>query len=137
MTQSVLLDTCACIWLLEGTLSATAHGALVDAHAADVTSFVSPVTALEIATLSRKRRAKSPLDPQRWFSNVLSQPGLALSAMPPAVLMASQFLPDYADGDPFDRIIAATAREYGYTVMTRDAALLDYGRRGYLAVLEC
>ena len=37
----------------------------------------------------------------------------------------------------FDRIIAATAREYGYTVITSDRALLEYGKDGYLSVLEC
>ena len=35
------------------------------------------------------------------------------------------------------RIIAATAREYGYTVMTRDRALLDYAAQGYLSALAC
>lgn len=137
MTQPLLLDTCACIWLLEGTLQAPAHEALIQAYSENVSTFVSPITALEIATLTRKRRAKSPLDPQRWFSRLVGQPGLALAEMPPAVLMASQSLPDYVGSDPHDRIIAATAREYGYTVMTRDRALLDYGLQGYLSVLEC
>jgi PIN domain nuclease of toxin-antitoxin system len=46
-------------------------------------------------------------------------------------------LPGDIHKDPADRIIAATAREYGYTVMTRDRQLLDYGRAGYLAVMPC
>jgi len=135
--RPLLLDTCVCIWLLEGTLQPSAHQTLMDAYAADISAFVSPVTALEVATLSRKRRAKSPLDPQRWFDRLVGLPGVALAEMSPAVLIASQSLPDYRDPDPYDRIIAATAREYGYTVMTRDRALLDYAAQGYLAVIEC
>jgi len=63
--------------------------------------------------------------------------GAALADMPPEVLMESSFLGDLETNDPADRIIAATAREYGYTVVTSDAALLDYGKRGHLSVLEC
>jgi PIN domain nuclease of toxin-antitoxin system len=36
-----------------------------------------------------------------------------------------------------DRAIAATAREYGFTVMTRDRALLDYAAQGHLSALTC
>ena len=34
-------------------------------------------------------------------------------------------------------IIAATAREYGCTLVTRDKPLLDYGREGHVSVLSC
>jgi PIN domain nuclease of toxin-antitoxin system len=50
---------------------------------------------------------------------------MALADMPPAVLIASQNLPNFLVGDPADRIIAATAREYRFTVVTRDKPLLD------------
>jgi PIN domain nuclease of toxin-antitoxin system len=53
------------------------------------------------------------------------------------MLLQSCFLPGSPPREPSDRIIAATAREYGFTVMTRDKALLDYGREGHLSVLEC
>jgi predicted nucleic acid-binding protein len=39
-----------------------------------------------------------------------------------------------ASRDPFDRIIAATARELGTTLITCDRALLDYGKQGHMAV---
>ena len=61
----------------------------------------------------------------------------ALTELTPSLLMESSFLPGSIRGDPADRIIAATARECGYTVVTRDRALLDYGREGYLSVLPC
>jgi PIN domain nuclease of toxin-antitoxin system len=61
----------------------------------------------------------------------------ALAELPPEVLIASTELPNFPTNDPADRIIAATAREYGFTVVTRDRPLLDYGKQGYLNVLEC
>jgi len=57
--------------------------------------------------------------------------------MPAELLIDSQSLPGDIHKDPYDRIIAATAREYGYTVVTRDRALLDYGKAGYLSVMPC
>jgi PIN domain nuclease of toxin-antitoxin system len=52
-------------------------------------------------------------------------------------LIASSFLPGRPPRDPADRIIAATARDYGCTLMTRDRALLDYGEQGHIRVLAC
>ncbi|MEI9990914.1 MAG: type II toxin-antitoxin system VapC family toxin [Rhizomicrobium sp.] len=137
MTSPFLLDTCACIWLLEGALPAPSDQLLADAYLAGIATFVSPITALEVGTLARKGRFKSKLTPQRWFETLLRQPGMAQAQMTAELLIQSTELPDCDHKDPYDRIIAATAREYGYTVMTRDRALLDYGRQGYLAVLEC
>jgi PIN domain nuclease of toxin-antitoxin system len=53
------------------------------------------------------------------------------------VLLDSSFLPGTFHGDPADRIIAATAREHGFTVMTRDRLLLAYAAEGHLAALAC
>ena len=62
---------------------------------------------------------------------------MALAPMPAELLIESALLPEYRHNDPYDRIIAATAREYGYTVMTSDRALLDYGQDGYLSAFAC
>jgi PIN domain nuclease of toxin-antitoxin system len=51
--------------------------------------------------------------------------------------MASSYLPGEPPRDPADRIIAATAREYGYCLVTRDRLLLEYADRGHIQVLVC
>jgi len=38
--------------------------------------------------------------------------------------------------DPSDRILVATAREHGLTLLTRDRDLLAYRRKGHLNVLK-
>jgi PIN domain nuclease of toxin-antitoxin system len=60
-----------------------------------------------------------------------------LADMPPDVLIASSFLPGVPPRDPADRIIAATARDLGATLITRDRALLAYGGQGHLNVVAC
>jgi PIN domain nuclease of toxin-antitoxin system len=137
MSNPILLDTCACIWLMDDELPPQALQLLTDAFNADQPSYVSPISAWEIGMLSRKGRLKSQLAPERWFSRLLSLQGLAPAEMPVPLLLQAGLLDGDLHGDPADRIIAATAREYGYTVMTRDRALLDYGRQGYLSVVAC
>jgi PIN domain nuclease of toxin-antitoxin system len=137
MRQPYLLDTCAALWLVADEMPSRAETALLKAHEAGFETFVSPITAWEVGNLARKGRFASTLTPQRWFERLMTLRGASLAAMPPEVLIASTELPDFPSNDPADRIIAATAREYGFTVVTRDNALLEYGKQGYLNVLEC
>lgn len=137
MKRPFLLDTCAAIWFMEAALPKSAIEALTEALNQGRPTYVSPITAWEAGNLARKRRFKASLAPSRWFERLLAAPGMALSEMPPEVLIESTELPGFPNNDPVDRIIAATAREYGFTVVTRDKPLLDYGKQGYLSVLEC
>ncbi len=137
MRPPFLLDTCACLWLLAGSLPAASLAVLTEAFNDGAMTYVSPITALEVGTLARKGRFRSHLTPQRWLETLLAMPGMKLAGMPAELLMASALLPGEIQGDPYDRIIAATAREYGFTVFTRDAELLAYARDGHLSALEC
>jgi PIN domain nuclease of toxin-antitoxin system len=137
MLQPILLDTCAAIWIVEGAVPKQAAAALGESHSAGLLTYVSPITAWEIGLLARKGRFRSRYAPQRWFEQLMQAPETVLAELSAKVLMESSFLPGKFHFDPADRIIAATAREYGFTVMTRDRALLDYAREGYLSALEC
>jgi PIN domain nuclease of toxin-antitoxin system len=136
--SQILLDTCAAMYLLANEPMAKAANEAMDrAVAAGVALKVSPITAWEVGMLARKGRYRSLLSPQRWFERLRNLPGIQICDLSGEILIESSFLPGPFHKDPADRIIAATAREYGYTVMTRDKALLDYGREGHLSVLEC
>jgi PIN domain nuclease of toxin-antitoxin system len=137
MSRPFLLDTCAALWIVADEITDALSNALTEARDLGFPTYVSPITAWEIGMLARKGRFKSHHSPQRWFDILMSTPGAALAALTSSVLMESSFLPGSIHGDPADRILAATAREYGYTVITRDRALLNYGREGYLSVLPC
>jgi PIN domain nuclease of toxin-antitoxin system len=125
------------MWMVDNRLSQSASGALTEAWQAGISTFVSPVTAWEIGVLASRGRFKSPDPPLRWFERVVAQQGIQLSALPAKVLLESSLLPGTPPRDPADRIIAATAREFGLTVMTRDRALLDYANAGYLNAIPC
>jgi PIN domain nuclease of toxin-antitoxin system len=133
----LLLDTCAAMWIVEDRISQFANDALTEAWRSSVPTHVSPITAWEIGLLVSRGRFKSPDSPHKWFERVLALPNVKLAELPPRVLLESSLLPGSPPRDPADRIIAATAREFGFTVMTRDRALLDYAEEGYLSAIEC
>jgi PIN domain nuclease of toxin-antitoxin system len=136
--MSLLLDTCAAIWLTNADpISDEASDALQQTRNSGESVYVSPITAWEMGLLAARGRVSLLMTPQRWFERLLEAPGLRLSEMTPNVLIASSFLPGKLPGDPADRIIAATAREYGYKLVTRDRPLLEYAKQGHIQAIPC
>ena len=87
--------------------------------------------------LVSRGRLQLLIRPERWFANLFEVPGVALADMSPDLLIASSYLPGKPPNNPTDRIIAATARDLGATLITRGRALLDYGAQGHMKVVEC
>jgi len=136
--KPLLLDTCTLILMTERTrLAPAAVETLQAATEGGEITYVSPITAWEVGMLTSRGRLQLLIRPERWFSNLFEVPGVRLADMSPDVLIASSYLPGKPPKDPTDRIIAATARELGATLITRDRALLDYGAQGHVAVLAC
>jgi PIN domain nuclease of toxin-antitoxin system len=118
-------------------MSPLSRKAIADAQAQHMGIFVSPITAWEIATLASRGRISLSLSPSAWFDTLLALPGIRLAAMPPSILITSADLPGRPPRDPADRIIAATARELGYDIITRDAELTAYASSGHIQVIVC
>jgi PIN domain nuclease of toxin-antitoxin system len=138
MAQPMLLDTCAAIWLVNGDpMSADSRASITAAQTENLGIYVSPMTAWEVATLVAKNRLQLALSPEAWFEALLGLVGVRLAAMPPRVLIASATLPGAPPKDPVDRIIAATGRTFGYSIVTRDGELMLYARAGHIVVVGC
>lgn len=136
MFPPLLLDTCAIIWSMRGAKMAAESVKAIGLASAQVGClYLSPISIWEIGLLVSKGRLAFAVE--NWFEVLLSQPGLRLAEMPPQLLIASSFLPSGAPNDPADRIILATARQYGFRVVTRDQKILAYARKGYAACLAC
>jgi PIN domain nuclease of toxin-antitoxin system len=138
MNAALLLDTCAAIWIAaDEPIGKEAEDTIIAALDAGEAVFVSPITAWEIGLWAARGRISLPMSPEKWFQRLLDAPGVSLADMSPHVLIASSFLPAAHPNDPADRIIAATAREYGYRIVTRDRRLLAYAKLGYCRDLAC
>ena len=136
--MTILLDTCAAIWLVAGTkVAQPAEEALNRAQALSEPVYIYPITAWEIGLLALKGRFASPHPPKVWLGRLLAIDGILLDALPPSVLIDSSFLPGQPPRDPGDRIVIAAAREHDHTIMTRDRAILDYAEAGHVRALAC
>lgn len=113
------------------------RAAIAAAQAHNLGVFVSPISAWEIGTLTARNRIQLKREPEAWFGELLQWPGIRLAPMPPSILIASSFLPGSPPRDPADRIIAATARAFGYTLITRDGELTLYAAAGHIATVGC
>ncbi|MGB7034433.1 MAG: type II toxin-antitoxin system VapC family toxin [Xanthobacteraceae bacterium] len=136
--QPLLLDTCALISMTEESrLASLAIDVMRAVSDGGGITYVSPITAWEVGMLASRGRLQLLIRPERWFANLFDVPGVQLADMSPDLLIASSYLPGQPPNDPADRILAATARELGATLITRDRALLEYGKQGHVAVVEC
>jgi PIN domain nuclease of toxin-antitoxin system len=136
--SSLLVDTCVLIFLtMNEKQSGKAKRVMQSAYETGDAVFVSPISAWEVGLLVARGRLNLSLSPMRWFDTFTEDPGFTLTDLPAEVLIASSFLPDAPFRDPADRIIAATAREYGYTLLTRDKQLLAYSEKGHIRTMSC
>lgn len=134
--QPLLLDTHVVLWAVESTLSSKGEAVLKAASDAAIPLLMSPISAWELGMLVARGRMALPLAPADWFDAVI-RAGLYWAPLTPQVLIDASFLPGQIHRDPADRILAATARAFGYRLMTRDRALLAYAEAGHLQAVAC
>src|SRR5687768_17547271 len=120
--SDLLLDTCAVLWLANGTdMTAQSRQAVASRNI-----HVSPISACEIANLVRQNRLPCTASVADWFYQTISKMAAGTPPLTPAILIGSCALPGSPPDDPADRIIIATARYAYRTVVTRDRGILDY-----------
>lgn len=136
MMAPLLLDTCAVIWAANA-IEAPLRAQLRDAHENRVPVWISPITAWEIGTLAASGRIGIARPVLSWFEEMMTKSGAKLADLGVRVLVASTELPEGMHRDPADRIIVATAREYGLRVVTRDRKILNYAEKGHVMAVAC
>lgn len=135
--EPLLLDTHVWIWLNEGAAGLSdAVVRRIDPAAARGVAFVSVMSIWEVSLLHAKRRVVLGLDLPTWVDRAIAPP-IALATLTPEIAVECHWLPDRFHSDPVDRILVATARIEGYTLLTRDRAILDYAAAGHVRALPC
>ena len=124
MADTLLLDTCALLWLASGdrALSEKARSLIEDAEVL----YVSPVTAWEIAVKTAKGKIQLPLSPREWFNAVVKLYDISVLKLTADDMLKSAELP-WLHKDPADRFIIASALKNGFTVVTADGNFGKYG----------
>ena len=123
----LLLDTHILLWWFdaEPRLSATQRAALGGATEEEPLC-VSDITLWEIATLLQLGRIELRLPLRDWLEAATAPPLVRRCAISPAVAAELAALPATLR-DPADRIIVATARVLGATLVTQDRPIIASG----------
>ena len=137
LPRAVLLDTHVWLWLINAdpTLSVRVRRAVTHA-AVESRVLVSAISVWEVGMLEAKGRIRLGKDCEAWVREALALPGVRLVPVDERVALSSTRLPGDFHGDPADRLLVATARAVDATLATRDAAILAYGREGYVRTIE-
>ena len=70
-----------------------------------------------------------------WVREALKAPKVSLIPLTPEIAVESSRLPGDIHGDPSDRILAATSRVLGATLVTKDRQLQAYGQQSFISVI--
>lgn len=130
MPETVLLDTHVWLWMAGGEKIAPAARKLIEAAAGEDGLVMSSISIWEVGMLAAKGRIAVQPDCFSWVSEALAKTGVRLLPLSAQIAVGSSFLPEGFHGDPADRIIVATATACPATLVTRDAQILAYARRG-------
>jgi PIN domain nuclease of toxin-antitoxin system len=135
--RPLLLDTHVWLWLVLGTggLSAVARRTIVGAASAGHLR-IAAITLWEIALLASRNRITLGRPTIQWIEQAVVASFVAVEPLTAEVAVASWDLPDRFHPDPADRMIVATARVTGATLMTQDRQILDYAARGHLSAVS-
>ena len=103
---------------------------IIAAADADSPLDVSDISLWEVAMLYDLGRIRLKIPLREWLEKAVAPPLVRRHGISPAVAAGLASLPDSFHRDPADRILVATARVLGATLLTRDrriaeAALVD------------
>lgn len=132
--MTALLDTHVLIWWLQGDgpLSA-AQQQVLDAADRDSPLRVSDISLWEIAALHSLNRIRFTLPLRDWLEKATAPPLVRRHGISPAIAAEADALPDSFHRDPADRILVATARILGATLLTQDRHIVESGLVGTLS----
>jgi PIN domain nuclease of toxin-antitoxin system len=135
--NDLLLDTHVLVWLIKGNPRLIPDiRSVIHEAANDDRLWVSAITPWEIGLLVAKKKIDLEMDVQAWVDKALALPGIRLQLLSPSIAVSSTRLPWEMHPDPADRILVATARHMGATLITADGQLLRYAAEGRLRCLS-
>jgi PIN domain nuclease of toxin-antitoxin system len=121
----LVLDTHALIWAHTGVRIPKKVAKRIEAAGQDNQLFISAITPWEIALGARRGRIKIASDVLAWIQDALDALSAVVASLEPAIAVdAIELAWDHAD--PSDRIIVATARRLGASLVTADTAILAF-----------
>ena len=133
----ILIDTHVLLWMTSAPdrLGVEAK-VLIERMAAENAVRISAISGWELAMLASKQRIVLGMPVSRWFAQTIERSGVQAVDIGLAPAIDAGTLEDELHGDPCDRLLIATARHLDCPLVTVDKAILSYGERGHLRVID-
>ncbi len=121
-----LLDTHVLLWWFEKESKLSkAQRRILGKGSPQNPIFVSDITLWEIATLVDLGRVRLTIPLRQWLDQATAPPIVERVHISPAIAAETTTLPSHFHRDPADRIIVATARVLGATLLTSDERIIE------------
>lgn len=126
--MKALLDTHVLVWWLSENPQLSAGQREVIASANERSPLlVADISLWELATLFSLDRLESQVPLRAWLEMAVAPPLVRRCSVSPAIAAELAMLPDSFHRDPADRILVATARVLGATLLTQDRRIIEAG----------
>lgn len=123
-----LLDTHVLLyWFSEKSALSEGQRRAIEAASAEAPLLVSEITLWEIATLWSLKRIALSLPLRDWLERATAVPLVHRVGISPAIAAETATLPASFHRDPADRILVASARVLGATLLTQDRRIIQSG----------
>jgi PIN domain nuclease of toxin-antitoxin system len=134
----LLLDTHCWLWAQLGLIQKLSKAALDAIRRAESKGNlrISVISIWELAMLEKRGRVALPMNVRTWVDEALSKPGIDVAPLTGEIMIESVYLPGDLHGDPADRMLVATARVLGATLLTKDDQLIRYSRQRLVRAIE-
>lgn len=126
--MNALLDTHILLWWHGDRVRLSPEQRdIVEAADGEAPLWVSDISLWEVATLYGLGRIRLKLPLREWLEKAVAPPLVRRHGISPPVAAELAALPDSFHRDPADRILVATARVLGATLLTRDRRIVEAG----------
>jgi len=124
VTKSLLLDTCALLWL--GNAPENLSRQAADGIESAPILYASPISLWEVSLKCVLGKLELAVSPQEWFETLKAEYGITTLPLDESVMLKAASLP-FHHRDPADRFIIATALLRNLTIVTGDHRYAEYG----------
>ena len=134
----LLLDTHIWYWYVQADTARFSRRIqpVIEAAALRDDVAVSVISVWELAMLEAANRIDLELDVRAWAARALSFPGVRLQNLSPSIAIESTRLPGDIHRDPADRLLIATARLSGASLVTSDDRIIDYAKKKHVRIVD-
>ena len=137
MNNLILLDTHILVWMTcrEQEISKEIREK-IELALQENRVIISSISLWEIAMLLDKKRLNVYFEIRDFLDEIVKIDGLRVKELSPEIAAASVSLADGFHGDPADRIIVATTKVFGATLLTRDKEILKWAKSGHIKTIK-